>query len=346
MEQRYVGHENQLLTARRVAYRDGMSDGVRAIELRNIRGLYATCVEDLGLNLYDFSYKGINFAFQSKNGLVSNRFFNGGCGEFPYYWPAGMLYTCGLANNGVPVTEQGIYYTEHGRIGMMPAENVSMERIPEGVTIRGSVKDSLICGYDLRLHRELFFPADGKEIAILDIVENREGIPAEYMLLYHCNVGYPLLDAGARVITGFGETRNRTPGDVPLPPCYTAGEPRNDKDELVWERRVAQTADGWGAAAVINDRLELGFYVRFQLDSLPILVHWNNLCAQDYCVGLEPANCFSLGRTEERVHGTLPVLPPYGRKEFQLRLGVLEGKAEIETFLANTMLNHQQEEII
>ena len=34
MERRYVGSENQLLTARRVTYRDGMSDGVKAIELR------------------------------------------------------------------------------------------------------------------------------------------------------------------------------------------------------------------------------------------------------------------------------------------------------------------------
>lgn len=343
---RKAGNENQLLKARRITFRDGRADGIKAIELHNAQGLYMTCLEDLGLNLYDFSYKGINFAFQSKNGLVSNRFFNGGCGEFPYYWPAGMLYTCGLANNGAPVTENGIYHTEHGRIGMMPAENVSLERSPEGVTVRGSLQDSLLCGYDLRLHRELFFPANGKEIAIRDTVENRESLPAEYMLLYHCNVGYPLLDTGARVLTGTGETHNRTPGGVPLPESYRVGEPRDDKDELVWERRIAQSADGWGTAAVINDALELGFYVRFRLDTLPILVHWNNLCTRDYCVGLEPSNCFSLGRTAERAQGTLPVLPPYGCKEFQLRLGVVEGKAEIEAFLANTMPNDRREEII
>ena len=67
MEKRFVGNENQLLTARRVTYTEGLSKGVQAIELRNSLGLYATCVEDQCLNLFDFSYKGINFAFQSKN---------------------------------------------------------------------------------------------------------------------------------------------------------------------------------------------------------------------------------------------------------------------------------------
>jgi len=98
MEKRFIGNENQLLTARRVTYTEGLSKGVQAIELRNGLGLYATCVEDQCLNLFDFSYKGINFAFQAKNGLVSGRYFNGGAPEFNYYWPAGMMYTCGLLN--------------------------------------------------------------------------------------------------------------------------------------------------------------------------------------------------------------------------------------------------------
>ena len=67
---RKAGNENQFLKARRITFRDGRSQGVNAIELHNSRGLYITCIEDLGLNLFDFSYKGINFAFQSKNGLV------------------------------------------------------------------------------------------------------------------------------------------------------------------------------------------------------------------------------------------------------------------------------------
>ena len=61
-ELRYVGHENQLLTARRITFRGDMADGVNAIELRNSQGLCATCLEDECLDLFDLSFKGINLA--------------------------------------------------------------------------------------------------------------------------------------------------------------------------------------------------------------------------------------------------------------------------------------------
>ena len=91
MINKMLGNENQVLKARRISFRDGMSEGVKAIELSNQSGLYVSLIEDQCLNLYDFSFKGINCAYQTKNGLVSNRFFNGGANEFSYYWPAGMM---------------------------------------------------------------------------------------------------------------------------------------------------------------------------------------------------------------------------------------------------------------
>lgn len=329
---RKIGNRNQLVTARRIAFRDGVADGVRAIELRNSDGLYTTCIEDLCMNLYDFSYKGINFAFQSKNGLVSNRFFSGGCSDFSHYWPAGMLYTCGLTNTGASTTENGIYHAEHGRVGMMPAENVSIEQTQDAVILRGSIRDSLLCGDSLQLHRTILFPVAGKKLEICDEVENEEGTPAEFMLLYHCNVGYPLLDAGSRVLLGKGKTENRTPGNVHLDDSYIITEPRDDKNELVWVRYMEADPDGYAYAAVINDALQLGFYIQYKTDSLPFLIHWNNLCAQDYCIGLEPSNCCSLGKTAERHNGTLPVLAPYGKQKFHLFLGVLDGPDEIAEF--------------
>lgn len=329
---RKVGSRNQLVTARRIRFCDGVADGVRAIELRNSNGLYTTCIEDLCMNLYDFSYKGINFAFQSKAGLVSNRFFSGGCGDFSHYWPAGLLYTCGLTNTGTAVSENSIFYPEHGRIGMLPAEHVTIEQTPDAVILRGTMRDSLLCGDDLHLHRIIRFPVNGKEIELWDEVENWEGTTAEFMLLYHCNLGHPLLDENAQVLLGQGETENRTPGGIPLADRYIVSAPRDDKNEIVWERYMKPDSQGYAAAAVINNALQLGFYIRYRTDTLPYLIHWNNLCAHDYCIGLEPSNCRSLGRVAERAGGTLPVLPPYGKQTFHLILGVLDGLDEIEGF--------------
>ena len=307
-------------------FREGKAEGIKAIELQNESGLYITCIEDQCLNIYDFSYKGINFAFQSKNGLVSNRYFNGGTNEFSFYWPAGMLYTCGLTNVGPGVTENGIYHAEHGRIGMMPAENVIMEYVDDEVVISGIMRDSFLCGHNLELKRTIRFPRKGKEITIQDTVTNLEGVPTEFMLLYHCNFGYPLLEPGARIIKKKGDIYNNIGNGIHPETCFQVTEPRNDKEEEVYCHTNTPDEAGFGIAAIINDQKQIAGYVKYKMDTLPYLIEWKNMCNHDYCIGLEPSNSYIKGRTEERKHGTLPIIGPYETRVFEVSLGVLDGK--------------------
>jgi len=327
-----VGNDNQLLKARRIAFREGLSAGIQAIELENRDGLYASIIEDQCLNVYDFSFKGINCAFQGKNGLVSNKYFNGGTNEFSYYWPAGMMYTCGLANCGEPVTEDGIFHPQHGRIGMMSAENVVLERSQDGAWITGTVRDGLVCGHNLELKRKIFFPAKGKEIRICDTVTNLEGIDTDMMILYHCNFGYPLLAPGAKMVKGAGEISDPLGSAFHCEDCDKITEPLNVKDEEVYCHTNTPDEEGFGWAAVINQALDLGCYVKYKMDTLPLLMQWKNFCSNDYAMGLEPANCYNLGRSKEREHKTLPVLKPYESRNFEIAIGILEGSQEISDF--------------
>jgi hypothetical protein len=45
-------------------------------------------------------------------------------------------------------------------------------------------------------------------------------------------------------------------------------------------------------------------------DSLPILAHWRSMASGDYVCGLEPTNCYIMGRKFERENGTLQYLAP------------------------------------
>ena len=338
MEQRYIGHEDQLLKARRVMFRDGLSEGVRAIELQNRQGLYATCIEDQCLNLFDFSYKGINFAFQSKNGLVSNRFFRGGTNEFLWYWPAGMLFTSGLTNTGPGgLMKDGLYHAEHGRIGMMPATDVAISRDDSGITVTGTVQDALLTGYRLELKRRLHFPAAGKEIVIEDVVTNREPQAMEYALLYHINLGYPLLSPDARVVRGAGGGYDAITGGM-LPSDWSAcKEPEDHKAEELFCHENTPDKNGFGYVALFNEPMGLGCYVKYDMRTLPLLLHWKNMCSHDYVIGLEPSNNHNMGRDKEREHGTLPVLQGYESATFRVSIGVLDGKEEMDAF--ETMVN-------
>jgi len=327
-----LGNNNQLIKARRISFRDGVSDGVKAIELHNQSGLYATFIEDQCLNIYDFSYKGINCAFQSKNGLVSNKFFNGGANEFSYYWPAGMLYTCGLTNVGPGVMENGIYHTEHGRIGMCPAENTTLVKGEESIVITGSMRDSFLAGHHLQLERKITFPNKGKEIEICDCVTNKEPMDTEMMILYHFNFGYPLLAPGARIVKGVGEIYDNIGSGTDPEHIGNVTAPQNNKIEEVYCHTNVPDAFGYGYAAVINDELKLGCYIKYKMDTLPLLVQWKSMCTNDYCIGLEPSNSFIMGRIAERKHGTLKTLRPYESQSFTVALGVLDGADDIANF--------------
>ena len=333
MKNRYIGNANQLLTARRVTYTEGMSQGVRAIELHNGAGLYATCVEDQCLNLYDFSYKGINFAFQQKNGLVSGRYFNGGAPEFNYYWPAGMMYTCGLLNVGPgKVMSDGMFHPDHGRVGMVPATDVSVTRDETGVTITGTVREGMLCGYDLELKRTVRFPANDKKIIFEDTVTNLEPQAAEFMLLYHMNLGYPLLTPQSRVVKGKGGGYSiHTKGPIPenWAQCW---EPEDHKDEDLFCHENTPDAGGYGYGALINDKLGLGCYIKYHMENLPWLMHWRNMCSHDYVIGIEPSNNQVLGRDAERENGTLQTIGGYESKTFYVEIGVLDGAEEIAAF--------------
>lgn len=332
MENRMVGNPNQLTKARRIVYRDGVADGVKAIELHNQSGLYVTCIEDQCLNIFDFSYKGINCAFQTKNGLVSNRFYNGSGNEFGYYWPAGMMYTCGLANVGTPNDDNGIHHPQHGRIGMMPAENVTMEKTDSEVIIKGTIRDSLLCGHNLELNRTIIFPTKGREITIRDSVTNKEDLPAEIMILYHCNFGYPLLTPDSRMIKGKGEIIDNVGTAKHPEDCGKSYEPQVAKEEEVYCHKNTPDKYGYGAAAIINDQLSLGCYVKYKMDTLPLMMQWKNFPTYDYAMGLEPTNCYILGRNKERQNGTLEVLDPHKTKVYEIKLGILEGADEISAF--------------
>ena len=200
------------------------------------------------------------------------------------------------------------------------------------MVVNGIVNDSLLCGYNLELNREIFFPFDGKEIKISDSVTNKEGIETEMMILYHWDFGYPLLCDGGRMVKGKGEITDTLGSALHPEDCGKITGPSDTKDEEVYCHTNSSDENVYGYAAVINDELNLGCYLKYKTDNLPWILQWKNFCNHDYAMGLEPANCYNLGRTKERENNTLPVLKPYETKKFEVSIGILDGKEEITTF--------------
>lgn len=345
--QKKISNMSQLAGIKDMEYRSGKAKGLGAFEVYNRAGLCFSVLPDLCLDIYDLRFKGLNIGFPSKNGLRNSVSFNApdgaSDGEFAYNWRGGMLYTCGLDNAGPPCIDNGVWHPQHGRIGTMPADNVRCECFWRGddyiLSIKGDVTESMLCGSNMKLSRHIETGLDSKEIRISDILTNLEPTDEEFMLLYHINFGYPLVDEGARLIKGKGPVTPRTANAAAgLHEWDRVPAPSDVYEEQCFFHENIADQSGFAYIGIVNDLLGTGAYVKYSLHTLPIAVQWKNMLSHDYVVALEPGNTYIMGRSEERKNGTLPVLSGYCGQRFEVCIGILEGAGEISAF--ETMLGN------
>ena len=148
-----------------------------------------------------------------------------------------------------------------------------------------------------------------------------------YLLLYHFNFGYPLLQADTLVEASKAE---RTPMNELSTDYHHMMAPVDGRgEELYFRTNLGSRACG----VVYNERLELGAYVAFDTANLPNMVQWKMMKSHDYVLALEPCNTFGINGDEAAKEGKLAVLPAYSSVENHLELGVLDGLTEIRSFL-------------
>jgi hypothetical protein len=332
-----VGNIAQLAGVRPVMYREGKADGIKAFDVSNGGGLKFTVLEGKCLDLFDAEYKGMKLNFHSKPGLVSPSLVEADGMKFLRSVPGGMLYTCGLTNVGPGCDDEGMDHCFHGRIRNIPAEKVSVisrwEQDEYIVGVSGEMRDAALFHENLVLRRKITTRLGFKCLTINDEVENEGYENQAIMLMYHINVGYPILDEGTRLLL---PENNVLPRDEES----AAGLGEYDKltapvdhfKEHVFFHKIAAEENGNTAAAVINDRLGLGFYVKFNKIQLPNLIQWKSMMSGDYVLGIEPANCLCNGRLDEKERSMLKRIAPFQKMSFDIELGVLEGTEEINEF--------------
>lgn len=322
-----LGNIDQIAGIRETICSSGNAKGLGMLEVYNAAGLRFTVVPDRCLDIYDFSFKGLNLSFHSKNGLMNGR--NPAEDEFFHQWPGGMLTTCGLANVGDACFDGGVHPV-HGRIGSAPAKHVSVCERWQGsdyiLSLSGEIWETRLYGRQLSLTRTISTGLYDKTITITDTITNHGKEDEEFMLLYHINFGYPLLNDLSTFICSDASTQPRNSHSHDwIHMCAPDAEPHHQLYLHTMQNKRAR-------AAIVNPEIKLAGFLEFDTEHLPYLCEWKHMAAHDYVVALEPCNCIGLGRTEERANGTLKVLPAYGSFTHSLSFGVLEGDSEIREF--------------
>lgn len=255
--------------AQRVQVTDGRGNGARQIYVANGK-LNFVLSESNALDILRLWHEGMNVGFVSKNGLYT------GPADFLGSFPAGMLYTCGLDAIGV-VDGHPI----HGRLHSIPAEIRELKADECGVRVVAEIRDTALFGQNLVMTRTLTTAAGSNEIRIDDRIENRAFRPEKYCLLYHVNVGYPIMDVGARIVGDFVESKARTPWAEHEKATMLAVEPPADNMEETCYFHLTRD----GRMSVENPTLGKRFTVESDLHKF---VQWKSRASGDFVIGLEP----------------------------------------------------------
>jgi hypothetical protein len=247
-----------------------------------------------------------------------------------------LLVRCGLLSNGAPeFTDQGtVRYPLHGRIANLPAQHLSIQVDREHgyLDVVGVVTESRFLIYTLELQTRYRFRIGHPSIEIIDTVTNRSGVAGSMQLLYHINVGQPIVQSGSRVHTAYKTITPRDAraleGNATWDQCEG---PASGYSEQVYFIVPQSNGQHWTEAMIANADRSNGLSVQFDTRTLPYLNLWKNTVSVDdgYVVGLEPATGFPNTRSVEDQGGRVIALEAGESKSFRLKLMPLTNTHEV-----------------
>lgn len=302
---RAVGFRNQVMSADLVTRSDGWERGVRSVMLGNDR-IAIEVVVDRGLDIASARVHQVPIAWRSPTAIVAPWFVeNSGFGPHRAFF-GGLLTTCGYDHIGAPTersTERFGYDARiaeilpmHGRASGTPARLLGYG-VRDTLTgpqafVEGEVSQVAVFGEHVVLTRSITIDYGSSQVRVSDTVANRGYASTPLALLYHLNVGWPVVSPDARVIV---------PGTV------VSGEgdpttvrvPESGARERVWLHSPASGSDALGTASVVNSHVDAdiaaGMHVTWDTAGLPNIIQWEIAnVAGHYAVALEPTTMRSV----------------------------------------------------
>jgi hypothetical protein len=274
--------------------------------------------------------------------MVHPSFYSNQGTEWLKTFGGGLLTTCGLTTVGVPSDDRGEALGLHGSISNTPAENVNWSENWEGddcvFTIAGKVREVSVHGPNLLMERTISTSLNSASLTINDRVENQGFKESPLMVLYHFNFGFPLLTPKSQI---HAPSRKVEPIDEFSARSQDAWNffesPHMGQQERVYFHDMERNSAGRISVVLVSDRdnPSFGLHLIYDATTLPEFIEWKMTGTNHFVLGLEPANCKILGRDKERQQGTLQMLAPGERRDFQLELRVLDSATQVADALRN-----------
>ena len=250
-----------------------------------------------------------------------------------------LVVRCGLESNGAPeMNDSGtLRFPLHGRIANLPARDVRVEVNKQTGTIEivGDILETRLFFNRLRLRSRIGFQGGSANVEIMDEVTNERSVPATMQMLYHINVGSPVLQPGSRVevpIATLAPKDSLSASEIDT--WNQIGSPQPGYSERVYFATPQADQHAWTSVMLRSADDSAGLGVQFDTSTLPYFIFWKNPAAENdgYVIGLEPATNLPNAKTFEAKQGRVITLAPGEKAAFCVNLKPLIGTGAVRSF--------------
>lgn len=308
---KYIGHPSQLGGIEEVILAQGKGKGMNLLQIRNTRDLNLTLVCDRCMDMSRLSYKGVNLGWFSPAGYVAPGLYDDAKGRgFLQNFTAGFLTTCGLTAVGISCEDDGENTSMHGLVSSIPCEHYHYYETEDEIVVEAIIKEASLFYYHTELRRTYRISKTKNQIILSDTATNIGNKTAPSMILYHINLGYPLLSEHLQVM--IPEYSSKPTLDSFLddyPDRKRMEKPTPGYTEKCYLYDVKDEG-GTAKVGVYNPDCGVGLTMTYQKADLPFLTQWKMMGEYEYVLGLEPGNAWPAGRKLFRESGRLKLLEP------------------------------------
>lgn len=305
---RRVGTLSQIARIDSFIEADGPARGARRLRVITGGGLEFDVHPDRCLDIGQVTIDGVPLAWMAADGIAAPGLFDPRGAEWLRTFGGGFVTTCGLDTFGPATVDEGREYGQHGRISAAPASMVRASVDDGMLVVEAVMRQSILHGENLTLRRRIEAAVGSTTFAIHDVVTNERSQPVAHMLMYHANMGWPLVEEGATLSVPSTAVVGRDELSAAGLDAWGSFEsPTTGRGEEVF----MHSFDPGSATRVslVNPRLGISVDLDYDRTQLPWLCEWKFMSDDTYVVGIEPVNCPTFaGRAGARAEGTLPFL--------------------------------------
>jgi galactose mutarotase-like enzyme len=222
-----------------------------------------------------------------------------------------------LASNGSPVFEENgtLKYCLHGHIQNTPANKVevSLDDATGEISVSGTMDEAHIYGNKLRLTTTYKTKPGEHGLRFVDTVTNLSTRATGAQLLYHINLGLPLVDPGSKLVMPVAKLAPRSGDEWESVETWdTYGPETPEAEGVCFFAKLHADQDGRTRVVLHNAARKQGLSVVYDTNQLPCFTQWKNAQpeADGYVTGLEPATNYPNERPFEEEKGRVVTLQP------------------------------------